>query len=1314
MERVVSHIWRNAILYLFSLSVLVALFVSFYAHSFMSFSLKTMEDNIVQRLVFTSKTAALLTNAHALDGYKTAKDMTSPLYRALRKKLNDFSENANVLYVYYLRKTSDQSFQYIVGSGSAESAVVGLDMPPFAASSVPWISHAFDEKDTIFSGFGNYAPNRQGLLSAYSPVFDEEGEIAALVGVEIGDTEIAEARKMVSYLEIVQLAMVAVIFLSGFLGILRFRDESKRANLASAAKSRFLTNMSHEMRTPLNTVIGLSTAASHEKDLVKVSDYMREISDAGSNLLELVTDVLNIAQDEGHENRKRSLPYSDVHRLDMVTSKWFKTTFNEDKPIANASVIAANNTGGAAAKTAAKHDRIKEFKQFFRKSGVISLFLSSSVLFLIVSIVVALYMRQSIDTVETATRNHLLSAARAAADFVDAEELDKFHKLEDILTPEYDSLKKRLIQFADNHSLLYVYYWRDYGDGRIQYIIDNDTDTENSYTPHIFFDINDSEDEVTAVAVPLVLSGKTFVTSLGEYTSATSGVISAITPLYDKNGKIYCAAGVDISDEIIIAQRWDMVMLTIVLSVSLATSLISGWLGLWIYRKKAMQSENANIAKSRFLSTMSHEIRTPMNAIIGMSEIALRDNNMHQMALHIREIKQAGITLLALINDILDISKIESGRLEITPIGYSLPSLIHDVVNIAKARVGDKPIRLFTNIDPKLPSTMIGDATRIRQILLNLLSNGVKYTEIGNAGLTIEEESREKELVFLKISVSDTGIGIKQEDIGKLFGEFMRVDTDKNRGVEGTGLGLAIVKRLCTAMGGDLSVSSSYGRGSVFTARFPQKIDSESPIVSVENPTKKFALIYEKRLVNINSIGWTLGKLGVEYTIAANVEDFAEKLKDAKWTHIFCGYSFRDIALQNAVENGRNIAILVDRGTEEPIENALFLLMPAQSITIADFLNDKYESSFIMADADNVNGRFIAPRAHILIVDDILTNLQVAEGLLSPYQCIIDTCINGREAIEMVKRNSYDIVFMDHLMPEMDGIEATGVIRAWEKESGRGEVTIIALTANAISGMREMFLQKGFNDYLSKPIDVARLDRAMSRWIPRDKQKIKLTEYIEQTAIAPKKTSAEIEIEGVDTAKGLMLTGGVISGYKKVLSVFTKDAEDRLPFLRKMPSESDMAAFVTNVHALKSASATLGANEISSTAAKLEAAGKAQNYTEIETNLSTFADHLAALIANIRLALGGNRTERAAAKTGEIDANIKQLLLKLIKVLEDQNAVTIDAVLNEIAALNEVSNGRDIKEVLDQISYDVLTADFDEAIEKVKNILKGDGDGSRS
>nr|WP_245534740.1 ATP-binding protein [Treponema primitia] len=736
-----------------------------------------------------------------------------------------------------------------------------------------------------------------------------------------------------------------------------------------------------------------------------------------------------------------------------------------------------------------------------------------------------------------------------------------------------------------------------------------------------------------------------------------------------------------------------------------------------------IRSDDENKSKSSFLARMSHEIRTPMNAVIGMSELALRAETLPRMSEYVTGIKQAGLNLLSLINDILDLSKIEAGNLQINSAPYLLASLINDVLNVIRIRINEKPILFTANVDANIPKELIGDEARIRQILLNLLSNAAKYTREGHIMLTIGMEKSIAGELVLTIEIADSGIGIKKEDLPGLFGNFVRFDAEKNKNIEGTGLGLAITRNLCLALGGDITAQSEYGKGSVFTARIPQGYTDDTKLAELENPEEKRILFYDDRALYAESLFLTLENLGLPVTVTITADDFLEKLKTREFPFAFVS--------ESVVENARKViqegdlktvlTLLANLGEISSFQDIPIIIMPAWSVPIANVLNGIKQSDY----RETAEVRFIAPEALVLIVDDIETNLKVAEGLLALYQTGIHTCAGGEQAIALVKEHSYDIVFMDHMMPGMDGIEATAAIRAWEAKQERAvefepkdqtpkeyakHIPIIALTANAVVGMKEMFLSKGFNDYLAKPIEILKLDEIMAKWIPQEKKRNNKTADAENktspnTNQSEKETAADYsaltEI-GVDTGKGVAMTGGEAS-YRKVLATFRKDALERLPLLERVSDEQELSLFTTNTHALKSAAGTIGAAAVSKVAAELEAAGKAGDFSLITEKLPQFYRDLQKLAEHIETAL--NRVEAVELNnegTGEISEEHFALFTEFAEALKQEDIGTIHRILAE---LEGKPFGGKTRKTLNDVSDAVLMSDFDEAIKKMTEIL---------
>ena len=736
------------------------------------------------------------------------------------------------------------------------------------------------------------------------------------------------------------------------------------------------------------------------------------------------------------------------------------------------------------------------------------------------------------------------------------------------------------------------------------------------------------------------------------------------------------------------------------------------------HKEAVIAAHSASRAKSNFLAKMSHEIRTPMNAIIGMAELALRASTLVEAKQYTFTAKQAGRYLLSIINDILDFSKIEMGKLEITPGDYSFSSMLNDIISIIRMRVVDSQLRFAINIDSSIPSSLYGDETRMRQILLNLLTNAVKFTEKGFVLLTVTGTVEDNGNVNLVIEVTDTGKGIKQEDIDSLFKEYMQIDYDENRNIEGTGLGLAITRDIIKKMGGEITVSSEYGKGSTFTVMLTQKKRSDEVLASVKNPEEVNVLIYERRAIYAFSFGIALDNLGVPCTQVTDDMEFCETIANKPYTHIFIPFLLfeRNIsAILNFCKDAR-IIILAEFGTAIADKNFSTLVMPAYSIPIANILNGLTDNSLYSENIGNAI-QITAPKAKVLIVDDIMTNLKVTHGLLLPYKMKVDLCKCGKEALEALAVKRYDLIFMDHKMPNMDGFETTMRIR--KMESGDGyykNVPIIALTANAISGIREEFLVKGFSDFLSKPIDTARLNFVLEKWLPKHKQKrvskeesasISVIESsvivsdISDRGIIENGVFAEINIEGIDIGKSFFKSAGTVELFYETLAIFYKDGKEKIREIQTCIHTGDLELFTIHVHALKSASANIGALELSETAAFLENAGKHNETDDIKLHTPAFLVALDSLLEKIAGALE-DRKQISVEKPCDMEY-IGHILAELKTALQSLDAGTVNRTIRE---LQKAAQTGDIADAVGSISDKILFGEYDEAQEIVDDLLK--------
>ncbi len=595
--------------------------------------------------------------------------------------------------------------------------------------------------------------------------------------------------------------------------------------------------------------------------------------------------------------------------------------------------------------------------------------------------------------------------------------------------------------------------------------------------------------------------------------------------------------------------------------------------------------ERAAQMKSDFLANMSHEIRTPMNAVVGMAELALREDLSSSTREYIEQIISSGKTLLTIINDILDFSKIDAGKLQIDEEEYEPMSLINDVAHIVITRIGDKDVELNLDIAPTIPRMLVGDVNRLKQVIINITNNAVKFTNKGQVVVSVDYEKTSDETLDLIISVEDTGIGIKKQDLEKLFDAFMQVDSKRNRNIEGTGLGLAISKRIINALGGEIWVESEYGKGSKFSFRVPQKIFNEKPsvVIKKKEEIKAAGLIANGYLRK--HLESDMEHLGISYSSFEKEEDL-HIIEETGVKYLFIGeMMFSDEVMEFVKKHPDiNAILLIDfkNSIKLDIPNLRIIKKPVYVLNIAAIFNG--EEVELHRGLKSEDFEFIAPDAEILIVDDNAVNLTVAEGLLKPLQMNIDTANGGIKAVEMISKKKYDLIFMDHMMPEVDGVEATHLIRRFHPEYK--DTPIIALTANAVSGTKEMFLREGMNDFVAKPIEMRVILSKLRTWLPKDKVK-KVYREEKEVVDTP---SEHIYIEGLDTGAALKLLG-TEELFWKVLKDYYKVIDKKYDLIKQCVKDKEWSRYTIEVHGLKSASKQIGAGELSTMAAELEMAG---------------------------------------------------------------------------------------------------------------------------
>jgi len=718
--------------------------------------------------------------------------------------------------------------------------------------------------------------------------------------------------------------------------------------------------------------------------------------------------------------------------------------------------------------------------------------------------------------------------------------------------------------------------------------------------------------------------------------------------------------------------------------------------------KKQSEAKAAAGVKSVFLAKMSNEIRTPMNTILGIAELALRENDLNETRDHILAVKQAGTMLLSMITDILDFSKMETGTLRITARNYKLSELIHDVVSIIRMKMADSWLSFIVNVDSSIPNMLIGDEIRIRQVMINILSNAVKYTKTGYISLNISGEMTDKHTINLKMEIKDSGRGIKQEDLDKIFCDYFRADTDEY--TEGVGLGLPITGRLVNAMGGSIHVESEYGSGSTFTVTLPQKTRGHDELAAVQNAGSEKILIYEQSKRYSTSIVETVENLGVECVVASSESDFIFKLSDDAYTWLFISASLYEYNKNEISKYAPEAKIVLLSKIHDTVasDGLCSLTMPVYSVPVANIINGASDS-LSFGNGFGPIARLVAPDAKVLVVDDVYTNLRVAKGFLLSHLIQVDLCSSGAEAIEALKSKKYDLVFMDHIMPDMDGLETTKKLRTLGKcDPYYAGLPIIALTADAVAGVWEIYIGNGFSDYLSKPIDVEKLNSILEKWIPKEKQK-KLP-MSSQNADEFRRTGlGGADINGLDIERGLALSDGKYEYYLELLTMYCQESIERMAQIELCLDAGDFNMFKTHVHTMKGASASVGATKLTEMATALEEAAASMNLIYIQSNTNEFIMAMNALVGEIQSALASIAASRSEDEKTVSTLPLKDELGELKTALSGMDLAVMNRSVDKLIKLPKT---KEFTGIISKIASSILMADYDKATELCDTVLQ--------
>lgn len=616
--------------------------------------------------------------------------------------------------------------------------------------------------------------------------------------------------------------------------------------------------------------------------------------------------------------------------------------------------------------------------------------------------------------------------------------------------------------------------------------------------------------------------------------------------------------------------------------------------------------EKAENARDIFLANMSHELRTPINTILGLNELILRESQEEAVKEYARDIRQAGNILLALVSDILDFSKLEADKMELTEGIYDVSSLLNDLINSISVQQRRKKLDLVLDIAQDVPYKLFGDEIHIRQIIGNLLSNAVRYTDKGKITLHLSWKEVSKDSIEIYVLVKDTGIGIKEEDIPKLFKAFQRMDSTIRSKDDRTGLGLAITQRLIEMMGGKLEVESVYGKGSAFSFKIIQKVVDREPLGDFEKQ-------YRESL--------------------RSIEDYHEK--------------------------------------------------------------------------------FIAPMGRILIVDDNAMNLAVAQGLLKGTRLQIDVAASGEECLELIKRKTYHLICMDHMMPVMDGVQTLHTIRALEGNPSR-DIPVIALTANAVAGAREFYLKEGFQDYLTKPIDADKFENMLIEYLPDNV--VYLTnnrevsdEFEPQDAEEFDIRESQLYLMGFNLRNGLRYMGGDKSLYGKVLHDFHSILQEKETALEDFLQKGDMPGYTIIVHSLKGNARSVGADDLADEAFELEKMAKAGQLEDVTVRSPILFSMMKNMRNSLRVYLETEAAEEEKVQAGETVTEEKiteeewvRALQELAARLDDFDGESAASKLRELKRYERPESDKKMLRLCEKAIKDYA---YDIALEVVNAVL---------
>ncbi len=715
----------------------------------------------------------------------------------------------------------------------------------------------------------------------------------------------------------------------------------------------------------------------------------------------------------------------------------------------------------------------------------------------------------------------------------------------------------------------------------------------------------------------------------------------------------------------------------------------------------------AERSKDEFLANVSHEIRTPINTICGISEILLRNELPAGVKDNVLNVQSAGQNLMSVVSDILDFSELQSGKMELEEEAYHIATTVSDIITMSLARKMDKRIELIIDCDANIPATLLGDEKKLRRVIMNLVDNAIKFTDKGC--VTIGIGFRKEEYgINLMVTVRDTGIGMDEENLDKMFTRFHQVDASAGRSEGGLGLGLAISHALIRKMGGIITIKSRPGRGTEVRFVVPQKVLDATPVASLRNPADvKVATFIDFEQFGMMAIRDEYSEmvkhmvegLKARCHVCRNFPQLQRRQEKEAFTHIFTSIvEYRENKKYfDEISDSTCVIVILNRADEKYISNTKIqkVYKPFSLLSVVAAVNGSNKEEQEHGSAE----RFVTRDTRVLVVDDNRMNIRVIAGLLEHYNMAVTVANSGREALDKIETADYDFVFMDHMMPEMDGVETMHRIRHKVGNYYR-KVPIVALTANAVAGTREALIAEGFNDFLEKPIERSVLERVLKRTLPPEK--IVYVEDVAPAEISQEQTLLGKLIEaGVDVQKGMVYCGGE-DAYFSILQGYCGDYEESGYSLTQLFEKQDWKNYTIAVHGIKSAMGSIGAVGLSEQAKKLEAAGKAGDIAYILEKHEDLAESYRNFFENLnKMGLSSNESAADAKSALPVleDDTFDEIIAEMETAMYSLDRDTLEAGLNRLEEYQY--NGKSLSDVVRKARRKVEMSDFMSAVDMV-------------